>query len=51
VKVLAQQDVKERLASLGFEVVASTPEQFAAFIREQTAKYEKLIKQIGLKAE
>jgi tripartite-type tricarboxylate transporter receptor subunit TctC len=51
VKVLSQPDVRERLASLGFEVIASTPEEFAAFIRQQTAKYEKLIKQIGLKAE
>ena len=51
VKVLSQPDVRERLASLGFEVIASTPEEFAAYIRQQTAKHEKLIKQIGLKSE
>jgi tripartite-type tricarboxylate transporter receptor subunit TctC len=51
VKALTQPDVRERLATLGFEVVASTPEEFVAFIRQQTAKHEKLIKEIGLKAE
>jgi len=32
-------------------LVASTPEQFAAYIKEQRIKYDKLIKQIGLKGE
>jgi tripartite-type tricarboxylate transporter receptor subunit TctC len=51
VKVLNESDVRQRLSGLGFEVVASTPEAFTAAIRQQTAKHEKLIKQIGLKAE
>jgi tripartite-type tricarboxylate transporter receptor subunit TctC len=51
VKVLNEPDVRQRLSSLGFEVVASTSEEFTAAIRQQTAKHEKLIKQIGLKAE
>lgn len=51
VKVLHQSDVKERLADQGFDVVASTPAQFAAYIKEQRSKYDKLIRQIGLKAE
>ena len=32
-KVLSQPDAKERVAGLGFDVVASSPEQFAAQIR------------------
>jgi tripartite-type tricarboxylate transporter receptor subunit TctC len=51
VAVLQQPAVKERLGSQGFDVVASTPEQFAAYIKEQRIKYDKLIRQIGLKAE
>ena len=51
VKVMNQSDVKERLNSQGLDVVASTPEQFAAHIRAETEKYARVIKQIGLKAE
>jgi len=32
-KILAQPDTKERLAVLGYEVVASTPEDFANRIK------------------
>jgi len=31
--------------------VGSTPEALSAYIREETVKYAKLIKQIGLKGE
>jgi tripartite-type tricarboxylate transporter receptor subunit TctC len=51
VRALHQPDVKERLSSMGYEVVASTPQQFTAYIAEQRAKYDKLIRQIGIKAE
>jgi hypothetical protein len=36
VKILNTTELKERLAE-GAEVVADTPEQFAAFIRQDTA--------------
>jgi tripartite-type tricarboxylate transporter receptor subunit TctC len=36
---------------LGGEVSASTPEQFAAFIRSETAKYGKVIKSAGIEGE
>ena len=51
VKILHRQDVTERLGNLGFEIVGSTPDEFSAYIRQQGTKYDKLIKQIGLKAE
>jgi tripartite-type tricarboxylate transporter receptor subunit TctC len=44
-------DVRERLIGQGLEPVGSTPEALAAHIREETAKYAKLIKRIGLKGE
>jgi tripartite-type tricarboxylate transporter receptor subunit TctC len=50
-KALHQSEVNERLKSLGFEVVASTPEQFASHIQSERTKYDKLIRQIGLRAE
>src|SRR5262249_15426897 len=41
-KVMALPDVKERLFKAGFEVVTSTPEQFAAFTRDEIQKWGKL---------
>lgn len=51
VKVLHASEVRERLTAQGLNVVASTPEQFAAHIRSETAKYARLIKHVGIKAE
>ena len=51
VEVLHQPDIKERLNAQGLDVVASTPEQFAAHIKAETDKYARVINQIGLKAE
>ena len=34
-KILAQPDMKERLAALGYDVVASTPEEFATRIKTE----------------
>ncbi len=44
-------EVRERLTQLGAEPVANTPEEFAAFARAEYAKYEKLVKQAGMKPE
>ena len=49
VKALADPDVKKRFADLGVEAVSSTPDQFAAFIRDEMAKYAKLIKEANIK--
>jgi tripartite-type tricarboxylate transporter receptor subunit TctC len=43
--------VKERLVSLGGDPAANTPDEFAAFIRAENAKYGKVIKDAGIKAE
>jgi len=50
-KILSQPDAKERVASLGFDVVASSPEQFAAQIRTEIEKWGKVIKAAGIKAD
>src|SRR3954471_4249394 len=47
VKVLAQPDVRERLATLGFETIGSTPAAFAKFIDDESAKYERIIRDAG----
>ena len=47
VKVLGQADVKQKIADQGGEVVAETPAQFAAFIKAETAKWGKVVKDSG----
>jgi tripartite-type tricarboxylate transporter receptor subunit TctC len=44
VKVLALPDVKEKCAQLGFDVVASKPDEFAAYIKKEVEKWGKVIK-------
>jgi tripartite-type tricarboxylate transporter receptor subunit TctC len=51
IKVLALPDVKERLFNAGFEVVVSTPEQFADFTRSEIQKWGKIVRAAGLKVE
>jgi len=45
------QDVKDRLAQQGAEVMTSTPEAFAQRIRADRAKWEQIVKLSGAKAE
>lgn len=51
IKILALNDVRERLLGLGYEPVGSTPSQFAAFISVELKKWSKTIKEAGIKAE
>ena len=51
-RALTQPEVKERFATLGVEPTAPhTPEQFAAFMRKDAAKYAAIIKASGTKGE
>jgi len=50
-KILAQPDTKERLAVLGYEVVASTPEDFANRIKIEIEMWAKVIRAANIKAE
>lgn len=50
-RVLQQPAVVERLKGMGQEVVTSTPEEFARFIREETQKWQETIRSAGIKVE
>ncbi len=50
-KVVALPDVKQRLAALGFDPVANTPEEFAAYIKSEIAKWAKVIREANIKVE
>jgi tripartite-type tricarboxylate transporter receptor subunit TctC len=51
VTILALADVKERLAVLGFEPVASTPAEFARQARSEFDAWAQVIRASGIKAQ
>ncbi len=51
VKTLATPEVRDRFASQGIDGIASTPAAFAAFLREETGKWRKVIDASGLKGD
>jgi tripartite-type tricarboxylate transporter receptor subunit TctC len=50
-KALAAPDVKERLATLGADIVASSPEETATIFKVDIAKYTKVAKAAHIEAE
>jgi tripartite-type tricarboxylate transporter receptor subunit TctC len=50
-KVLALPDMKQRLNALGFDPIGTNGEQFATYIRDEMAKYEKIIKDAKIKVD
>lgn len=50
-EVLKDPEVRNRYATLGIEPVGNTPEQFAAQIRADLARWEKVVKTAGIKIE
>jgi tripartite-type tricarboxylate transporter receptor subunit TctC len=50
-QALAVPEIKERLASLGAEIVASSPEQTAAFFKTELAKYTKVARTAGIRGD
>jgi tripartite-type tricarboxylate transporter receptor subunit TctC len=51
VRILHSPDVQGRLAADGSEAVGNTPEQFGAHIKSEVAKWGKVIKEAGIRAE
>jgi len=51
IKVLASPDVKKRLLDTGVDAVSNTPQQFAAYVREETARWAAVIKNANVKVE
>jgi tripartite-type tricarboxylate transporter receptor subunit TctC len=50
-RALAAPEVREKVLNLGAEPVGSTPAEFGAFIRAEAAKYARVIKASGAKAD
>lgn len=50
-KVLAMPDVRERMKGLASEPAGGTPEELGEFVREELARFSKLIKDNNIKAD
>ena len=44
-------EVRKRMADFGFEPIGNTPEEFGAFVKEDIARWAKLVKETGAKVE
>jgi tripartite-type tricarboxylate transporter receptor subunit TctC len=51
VATLSTPEMKQQLAQMGQDPVWNTPEEFTAFLREETEKWRKVIQATGLKAQ
>ncbi|ARP95487.1 Bug family tripartite tricarboxylate transporter substrate binding protein [Bordetella genomosp. 13] len=50
-QVVAKPEVRQRLASLGFDAFSGTPQEFAAFVGQQLELWGKLIRDAGIQPE
>ncbi len=50
-RIMALPDVKSRVNEMGFEILMSSPQEFTAQIKEEVAKWGKVIKAANLKVE
>ena len=51
IKVLSQPAVRERFAAIGLDARGGTPGEFAAFIKEDFARWSKVVKDANIKVE
>jgi tripartite-type tricarboxylate transporter receptor subunit TctC len=50
-KVLARDDVRATLGAQGLNIAPGTPEQFAAYIKSEIARFSRIAKAAGIRAE
>jgi tripartite-type tricarboxylate transporter receptor subunit TctC len=51
VKILSSPDLKGKLGPQGIELVTNSPAEFARFVRDDNAKWGKIIKEAGIKGD
>ena len=51
VRAVTQPELRERLTNMGVDVIANSPDEFGAYLRSEIARYTKIVKSAGLKAE
>ena len=50
-KALADPTVKEKIQSIGFEAESDTPAEFGQFVESELGKWQKIVKETGVKPE
>lgn len=50
-RIIELADVKERLRALGADPAPTTPEEFDGYIRAEVAKFQKIVKDAGIKPQ
>jgi len=50
-RIMRQADVRERLGTLGFQPIGSPPDEFAAWLKSEYAKWDEVIRKANLKVE
>jgi tripartite-type tricarboxylate transporter receptor subunit TctC len=50
-KVMQQAEFKDRISNMGADVIGSTPDQFGAFMKTESAKWGKVIREAHIRAE
>jgi tripartite-type tricarboxylate transporter receptor subunit TctC len=51
VRILSLPDVREKLLGIGMEPVTNSPDQFAAYVQSEIAKWAQVVKASGAKAQ
>ena len=51
VKTLRSPEVRERMAAIGFDVVAGTPEEFGQFMKAEIERWTRVVERGGIKPE
>lgn len=51
VRALRSPDIRERMNQIGFDVVASTPEEFGKFMQEEVDRWTKVVQRGGIKPD
>ena len=49
--ILDEPETQKRLLALGAEILKSTPDEFAAYIKSESEKWGNLVRQSGAKVE
>jgi tripartite-type tricarboxylate transporter receptor subunit TctC len=51
VKAAAIPEVKERVTTLGADLAATSPDEFAAFVKKELTTWSKVVKEVGIRVE
>ena len=51
VKIMASAEIRERIAVHGYEAMTNTPQEFAVYIKAEVAKWGKVVKATGIRAD